>query len=690
MKPPKGQFNDDLAGGGGGAFMTFEKKHTYILVVDDEIGMRDMLSVELGDQGYTVITATNGQEAMTCIKNRKFDLVITDLKMPQMDGLELLENIKSLDSELEVIMATGHGTIESAITAIKNGAYDFILKPYNLDELNLLVKKALEKKKLKMMVALYEASNAVFTTIELDNLLEIILDRMEKVLGADEASVMLLNGQKKLAIAASHGLPNETSREVQLEIGERVAGMVAQEKRARLLINGLDKYPEFKNVQSNNRIKSSIICPLLCQGELLGVLNINRTKNENNFTSNDLHSATIFASQAALAIQNAKLYHNLKSTQNELVQSEKLAAIGRLVAGVAHELNNPLTSVIGYSQLAQDVQDLKEIHRQLPIIHSEALRCSRIVKDLLLFARRQKPNYQSVDPCFLVEEALKGLALELEKREIKINKDFPNAPISFYADPNLLQQVFINIIANAYQVLEGVSHERLIEIKVKIVGDHVRLSFKDNGPGIPKEILPKVFDPFYTTKEVGKGTGLGLSLSYGIIKDHGGTILVESTPGKETTFIIELPLKTNGDGAPAINERPKESDFKLPDGAKILLVEDEEAIRGLVTAIFKEEKCQFDIATDGKMALEKLINQDYDMILCDYRMPKLNGVELLKEIQKIKPKLARRFLFITGSTEFMRNFDSYFKENSLACLLKPFTRNELIAAVNSVMRGKGQ
>lgn len=670
--------------------MSMEKSDTRLLVVDDELGMRDMLSIELGGKGYQVMVAGNGQEALERMRGQKFDLVITDLMMPQMDGINLLENLKSLDPELEVIMATGHGTIESAVAAMKTGAYDFILKPYNLDELNVLIEKALEKKKLKMMVALYEASNAVFTTLSLDRLLEIILDRMEKVLGADEASIMLLNGQNKLAIAASYGLPNEISRGVQLEIGERVAGAVAKEKRARLLINGLDRYPEFKELQRKNRIKSSIVCPLLCQGELLGVLNISRVKSEINFTSGDLHSATVFASQAALAIQNAKLYHNLKSTQSELVQSEKLAAIGRLVAGVAHELNNPLTSVIGYSQLAQDVHNLEEIHRQLPIIHSQALRCSAIVRDLLLFARRQKPNYQSVDPCLLLEGVLKGLALEMEKREIRIKKEFSTAPILFYADPSLLQQVFTNILANAYQVLEGVSHERLIEIKVETVAEHVRLTIKDNGPGIPKEVLPKIFDPFYTTKEVGKGTGLGLSLSYGIIKDHGGTISVESTPGKETVFIINLPLKATGEISSAIHERPKESDFKMPAGTRILLVEDEEPIRSLIVAIFKEQNCQLDIAADGETALAKLKGRDYDMILCDYKMPKMDGMELLKMIQKLKPGQERRFLFITGSTEFMRNFDSFSKENSLACLLKPFSINELIAAVNSVLRRSGE
>ncbi|MBI3307677.1 MAG: response regulator, partial [Candidatus Omnitrophica bacterium] len=298
--------------------MVEEKKHIHILVVDDELGMRDLLSLELKGQGYQVSVAENGKEATEIIRKQKFDLVISDLSMPQMDGITLLQNIKEVDPELEVIMATGHGTIESAVKAMKNGAYDFILKPFNLDELSLLIEKALEKKKLKTLLALSEASQAVFSTIELDRLLEVIMAMLQKVLGADECSIMLLNEKNKLAIVASHGLSSEIAQHTQLEIGERVAGAVAKERRARLLIDGLENYPEFSGVESNKRVKSSIICPLLSQGELLGVLNISRTNQGNNFNWNDLQSTIIFASQAASAIQNAKLYQNLKKANQEI------------------------------------------------------------------------------------------------------------------------------------------------------------------------------------------------------------------------------------------------------------------------------------------------------------------------------------------------------------------------------------
>lgn len=663
-----------------------------ILVVDDELGMREMLQLELGSQGYQVAVASNGKEALEQIRGQKFDLVISDLKMPQMDGMTLLGEIKGRDPKIEVIIATGYGTVESAVTAIKKGAYDFILKPFNLEELNMLIERVLEKKEFKTLVALYEASQAIFSTMELNKLLELMMDMSLTVLGADEGSIMLLDAKKKLTIAASRGLSDEIARQIHLDIGEGVAGLVAKEKRGRLLIGGLDKYPEFKGLSGSPRILSSIVCPLLNQSELLGVLNLNRTKTRENFTVANLQAASVFASQATLAIQNAKLYstlqdayQKLEKAQSELIQSEKLASIGRIVAGVAHELNNPLTSVIGYSQLISESRDLEEIQKQIPIIASQARRCSNIVKDLLLFSRCQKLDYERIDPCLLMEELLQGISLELKKRDIVIKKDFPSNPAMFEGDSRLLKQVFFNILTNAYQALEEVTRDRQIEIRIKKDEECLEFSFKDNGPGIPQESIHKIFDPFYTTKEVGKGTGLGLSLSYGIVREHGGAMYAESIEGKETVFAVRLPLKAREKLAAKSVERPTDSRLKLPDGARVLLVEDEEPIRGLIMAILNGGRYKIDVAGDGLAALAKMKRQDYGIILCDYRMPKLDGAEVYKQALKFNPTLVNRFLFISGSTEFMKNFDSFFKGNRLSCLLKPFTKNELISAINSLL-----
>jgi signal transduction histidine kinase/DNA-binding response OmpR family regulator len=670
------------------------KKDVHILVIDDEPGMRDLLSYELSNQGYRVSTATNGLEGIELVKKEKFRLIISDVKMPQMNGIEMLEKVKLIDPDIEVIMTTGYGTVENAVSAMKKGAYDFVLKPFNLEEIYMLVEKALEKSKLRALVALYEASKAIFSTVKLESLLTIVMDLIQKVLQADEGSVMLLESDGLLHIAASTGINQEEAKKIHIKVGERIAGLAAKERKEFLLINGLDQYPEFKGIAPNSRIKSSIVCPLIYNNELLGVLTVNRTTQKNHFNATDLQSASIFASQVALAVQNAKLYHELEikvqelktanqslnSTQDQLLQSEKLASMGRLVAGVAHELNNPLTAVIGYTQLILEEGPQGELQRQLNIVFQQAQRCRHIVQNLLSFARRQRPQPKEVDPCALIDETLDGLSLEMKNREVRVQKKYPKGGAKIMGDANQLRQVFLNILGNATQALEETAGDRLIAISVAPQGEQVRILFSDNGPGISKELIGKIFDPFFTTKEVGKGTGLGLSLSYGIIKEHGGSLSVQSEKGKGATFIVTLPTKL----WPVVEEIPPvQTHHQVKKTRHILCIEDEESVRGFVMTILGRDY-KIDTAPDGEIALRKLNDNEYDLVLCDYMIPKINGLELYKKTKENNPSLAARFMFVSGSTEFIQDSAAFFSENNIPCLLKPFTKKELLIAIDNI------
>lgn len=681
--------------------MNSENNNIHIFVVDDEQGICDLLKMELSAQGYAVKTFTNPVEALENLGKQKVDLVISDLKMPQMDGIEFLKKIKTIDSSIEVIMSTGYGTVENAVLAMKSGAYDFVLKPFNVEEMVLLVEKCIEKRQLKALLALYESSKAIFSTIRMEELFPMVMDLLPTVLGADEGSLMLLTEEKKLKIVASRGLSEKVREEVHLKLGERVAGKIALSRQPMLLVNGLEKYPEFKDIQSNPRIKSSIVCPLLYQGKLLGILNVNRIHSQNDFTVVDLHSASIFTSQVAMAIQNAKLYESLRqafkklqTTQNQLVQSEKLASVGQLVAGVAHELNNPLTSVIGYSQLAIESDiNLKDIRNHLTVILEQAQRCSKIVKELLLFSRPHKPDFQWMNPFDLIEQSLTGMKLELEKRNIEVTTCYAPESVVIPGDIHLLKQVITNILTNAFQALEEVRHPRKLEIIARSEDKKIQIYFKDNGPGINGKDIHKIFDPFFSTKGVGKGTGLGLSLCYGIMKEHGGNIFVKSERGNGTTFILEFCIQKNGEKilenkTQAAKEVEKEekviASFPKIEIKKILLVEDEEPIRRLIMTILSSENFEFDSAADGEIALQKLNEQNYDLVLCDYRIPKLDGLKLYQKVKKMKPEMINRFIFVSGSSQFIGNYETLFKDSQLNYLLKPFTKNELLTKIRSI------
>ncbi|MBI4971687.1 MAG: response regulator [Candidatus Omnitrophica bacterium] len=662
------------------------KKDIHVLVVDDEAGIRDFLSMELAGQGYQISTAHNGTEAMEKIKKDHFRLVISDVRMPKVDGIQVLEAIKKIDPDTEVIMMTAYGDVEVAIKAMKKGAYDFVQKPFNLEEMVALIEKALEKSELKAHVALYESSKVIFSTLKLEAVLEVIIDMIKKTMRADEGSLMLVDKEKKLYIATSRGIDAEIARQVHLAMGERVAGRAASERKPFLLTGELKNYPEFEGVQSNPRIHSSIVCPLLYENEVLGVLNMSRTETQDDFTHSDLRIAMIFTSLVCQAVKNAQLYRSLeekieeinhahqllKDTQQQLIESEKLASLGRLMSGVAHEINNPMTAVMGYTQMLMDSGIEGDARENLSIVLQEANRVRKIVHDLLVFARHQKPQRTQVHLGELLKEALNVLALELKAREIEVSCEsfeprFP--PVE--ADPGQITQVLLNVLSNAYQALQHVEGKRKIEITASVVEDNKRLRvvISDNGPGIPKENLTRIFEPFFTTKDVGKGTGLGLSICYGIMKEHGGTICVESKTGKGATFIIELPVFEPGASLPAGKKR-------------ILIVEDQPAIVRLIQKILEPRNYELDSASDGITALEKIRAKRYDLILSDYLIPRMSGKALFKEAQKLNPDLSAHFLLMTGSAVFGEDIAEFLKENKLVCLNKPFTADNLLEAID--------
>ncbi len=378
----------------------------------------------------------------------------------------------------------------------------------------------------------------------------------------------------------------------------------------------------------------------------------------------------------------------LKTTQAQLIQSEKLSGIGEFIAGVAHELNNPLTSVMGFSELLQNSEVGPKDKHYLELIHKSALRCQKIVQALLGFARRTAPERKVVCLNGLVEAAVEILLYQLRTSNVEavMNLD-PNLPQAM-VDPHQIQQVFVNLINNARQAIEMHQPKGVIRISTSRLGDTVRVIIQDNGPGIPEENLSKIFDPFFTTKEIGKGTGLGLSLVYGIIKEHGGTITPRSRPGEGATFIIELPvtdkpaevvLETPAPVAHLTNGHSREG-----VGKRVLVIDDEEPILHMVREALKPQGYEVDIVTDGATALKRMAERKYDVALCDWKMPGLNGQQVYERARSINPALSARMIFVTGDiiNEHTRKF---LEQQNKICLPKPFTIAEFRAAIKKVM-----
>lgn len=364
----------------------------------------------------------------------------------------------------------------------------------------------------------------------------------------------------------------------------------------------------------------------------------------------------------------------LKATQAQLIQSEKLSAVGEFVAGVAHELNNPLTSVIGFAELLKQV-DLHPRHRSyVQYICKSTERCHKIVQGLLSFARQHPPERTLLNVNDMVGGVLEILAYEMRTSNIEVVREFDaNVPRTL-GDSHQLQQVVLNILNNARQAIEAHAANGRIRIATESNGTHVRIIMEDNGPGITGENLHRIFDPFFTTKPVGKGTGLGLSLCYGIVREHGGTISAHSLPGKGATFIIELPAHKAANGSQDYPNGSSASSLN-GEGKRVLVIDDEEWILELVRQILEQDGFAVDLARNGEAALDQVSRSEYEILVCDWKMPGLSGPQLYQRIAETNPQAATRLMFMTGDV-VSDSFQQFLKQHTKTCLSKPFSVQE--------------
>jgi two-component system NtrC family sensor kinase len=384
--------------------------------------------------------------------------------------------------------------------------------------------------------------------------------------------------------------------------------------------------------------------------------------------------------------------------QEQLLQSEKLAALGELVSGVAHELNNPLTTVVGYAQLLQDDSNLSEsARRQMSVIHTEAARASRIVQNLLAFARREEPQKSRLDINDVLRSVAVARTLPLQAQNTRITAEYTPEPPILWGDPHQLQQVFLNIINNAHQALQEWRGEGEIHLQTQIAtvaGTRgVRIIISDNGPGIAPDHLRRIFDPFFTTKQAGEGTGLGMSISLGIVSNHNGRIWAESTLGHGARFVVELPAIDAGSDADEDEEAPTEYEEPLSEppveeeepAYRILVVDDEEPVVTLITEVLHMDGHHITPAFNGAEALALLQEQAFDFIVSDVRMPAVGGPTFFEILQTIRPDLLPRVMFVTGDT-VSPSTQEFLRRAGRPMLTKPFDPERLRAVVTENLK----
>ena len=363
--------------------------------------------------------------------------------------------------------------------------------------------------------------------------------------------------------------------------------------------------------------------------------------------------------------------------------SSRLASIGQMASGIAHEINNPLTSVIGFADLLMARKDLPDdIREDLEVIHSGSVRVADIVKGLLTFARQDKAGKEYANINKIIESTLTLRAYEIKTGSIELktylDPDLPNT----MAVGGQLQQVFLNLMINAEGEMRRAHDKGNLLVKTEVVGDVIRISFKDDGPGIARENLDRIFEPFFTTKKPGEGTGLGLSVCYGIIADHNGQIYAESKRGKGATFIVELPIVTKESQLELAE--PEAEELKGTAGARILVVDDEPGVRQFLSRLLTDEGHEVETVDNARDALERLKKDRYNLILLDIKMPEMSGIELYKRIRKIAESLAKRVVFITGDV-IGADTRSFLSRSKALYISKPFDTEQLKREINRIL-----
>jgi PAS domain S-box-containing protein len=409
------------------------------------------------------------------------------------------------------------------------------------------------------------------------------------------------------------------------------------------------------------------------------------------YSSNEENLLVAISRQLATTIEKVRLYEetcrayeDLRKTQEQLLQSEKMSAVGQLIAGVAHELNNPLTAILGYAQLLESEGLTERARDYVGKLFKQAQRTHRVVQNLLSFARQRKPERDEVDIRKVLDETLALRDYDLKINNIRVEREAPSEPTAVIADAHQIEQVFLNIINNAVDAILETGRAGKLQIRVYSENGHVCTQFTDDGPGLkdPK----RIFDPFYTTKSVGKGTGLGLSICYGIVKEHGGDITARN--GAEGGAIIEvrLPVAAAADAKPeVVVTAPRRREGAI-DG-RVLLMEEEEGVLEFERDVLAGAGASVVTARKSQDVKTRLLSEQFDAVIMNGKIPgDWNVKEAYSWLKENCPGMEKHLLFTFSNSIEQGETRNFLQESNIPCLVKPFEVADLISQARRLLQ----
>lgn len=495
---------------------------TRILVIDDEESIRNMMRMTLELDGYEVLMAEDGPSGLEKFQKESPDIVLLDVRMPGMDGLEVLERIKGINEDAEVIIVTGHGDMDMAVECLRRQASNFLTKPIGDELLSWSLKRSEERLALKKKLKRY-TENLETLVREANTELERAYQFRENLIENSPDAIVSVRKGGSIAIFNS--------------AAEKLLGY---DKHAVIgKMNIVSVYPpgEAKRVMKDLRSDDF-------GGK--GVLQ----KRELTVIHQDGSEIPVYLSAAILYEEGQEAgsvgiftdLRELKELERQLLRTEKLSSLGKLSAGIAHEINQPLTGVLTFaSLLKRKFDDDDATRKDLEIIVRETTRIRRIVQGILDFARETPMRKQKKQIEAVLDQTLELIVHQQRFFGVSLIKQYGKDVPAVTIDASLMEQVFMNIILNGVDAMKG---SGTMTIRTRPAGEYVDIDFQDTGVGMPESIIDKIFDPFFTTKDStqGMGMGLGLAVSYGIVKNHNGDIVVKSKEGSGTTFTVRLPI----------------------------------------------------------------------------------------------------------------------------------------------------
>lgn len=640
-----------------------------ILVVDDDPSARGALRMLLGRAGYQTREAADVREALQVVDGA-IDAAVLDYNLPDGTGHELCRAMRERSETRHIpvmILTARRPDASSHIEGYDGGADMYVHRPFDNDELLSCIRAMLRVRAMQMEVVrqnrrlreLSRLTQAIAAAGGIPEKLRMLGDSVRALLGSCTVDVVMADGTVAVGAAGCETISIQTPA---------------------ALLDGISRWVSFADAAS---LAKAVVRAVQLNLKARATLRVTFSPPQ-ILDENDLWLLETLCGHAAAAMESDALAREVATTQAQLIQADKMAALGVLVSGVAHELNNPLAGIMGLAQIMQAalecdpsperfVEDLQKLER-------EARRAASIVASLLSFARKSHNRLEALDLRVALDEVVEMRRYAMNVRNIGVEISRTARPIPVMGVRNHLQQVFLNLIVNAEQAMFAARGRGTLRIAARVEKDAAVLTFGDDGPGIPPETLATLFQPFATSKE--SGTGLGLYISRSLIKDHQGMLYVESTTSG-TTFTIRLPLAPAQAEQPALPPSPPRVRESHSDGLSILLVDDEPTVLESMRRMLGHLGCRGHACRDPREALNLLLEESFDGVFSDLKMPGMSGKEFFLALCAQNPELSDRIVFVSGDSASAAT-QAFLKDSGAPFVPMPFSLAQVREAVRAL------